>query len=127
MIPTLETERLILREWREDDFEPFAAIYADEAQARYIGGVETRDNAWRRMAAIIGHWRLRGYGLWVVAPKETGGFVGWAGCWNPRASRRRRSAIASPRRISARDMRARRPGPLSSTPMMRLAGQRPRA
>ena len=35
------------------------------------------------MAAIIGHWRLRGYGLWVVAPKETGGFVGWAGCWNP--------------------------------------------
>ena len=83
MIPALETERLVLREWREDDFEPFAAIYADEAQARFIGGVETRDNAWRRMAAIIGHWALRGYGLWVVAPKETGGFVGWAGCWNP--------------------------------------------
>ena len=83
VIPTLETERLILREWRADDFEPFAAIYADEAQARFIGGVETRDNAWRRMAAIIGHWRLRGYGLWVVAPKETGAFVSWTGCWNP--------------------------------------------
>jgi RimJ/RimL family protein N-acetyltransferase len=50
---------------------------------RFIGGVETRDNAWRRMAAIIGHWTLRGYGLWVAAPKENDRFIGWAGCWNP--------------------------------------------
>ena len=43
MIPVLETERLRLREWRAGDFEYFAAIYAREADARFIGGVHRRD------------------------------------------------------------------------------------
>jgi RimJ/RimL family protein N-acetyltransferase len=83
MIPVLETERLRLREWRESDFEPYAAIYADEGQARFIGGVHSRDDAWRRMASFAGHWALRGYGLWALEEKATGGFAGWSGLWNP--------------------------------------------
>jgi len=79
----IETQRLKMREWREGDFEPFAAIYTDEEQARYIGGAQTRDDAWRRMAAVIGHWALRGYGLWALEEKATGSFAGWCGHWNP--------------------------------------------
>ncbi len=83
MIPVLETERLLLRSWREDDFAPFAAIYADPQEARYIGGPHTRDDAWRRMAYYIGHWVLRGYGHWALEEKATGAFVGWSGLWSP--------------------------------------------
>jgi len=83
VIPVLETERLVLREWREDDFEPFAAVYADPRDARFIGGVHSRDDAWRRMASYLGHWVLRGFGHWVLADKATAEFVGWAGLWSP--------------------------------------------
>jgi hypothetical protein len=60
MIPTLETDRLHLRPWRAHDFEPMAAFYADERTARYIGGTIGREQAWRRLAAIVGHWSLVG-------------------------------------------------------------------
>jgi len=83
VIPVLETERLRLRGWQEVDFEPFAAIYADPDEARYIGGMHSRDEAWRRMACYLGHWALRGYGHWVLEDKVSAAFVGWAGLWSP--------------------------------------------
>ena len=36
MIPTLETERLTMRAWRQADFEPFAQFYADPATAAFV-------------------------------------------------------------------------------------------
>ena len=77
----LETERLILRQLQEKDFEIFAAHYADEAMAKYIGGLNNRDQAWRRMAMHIGHWKLRGFGYWAVEEKSSGCFVGSVGLW----------------------------------------------
>ncbi len=77
----LETERLILRQWRAEDLEPFAAYYGDPETARYVGGVATRDQAWRRMASQIGHWVLLGYGYWAVEEKESGIFAGCVGLW----------------------------------------------
>lgn len=79
----VETERLILRQWRQDDFEAFAGFYADEETARFVGGPSTRDDAWRRMASLAGHWSLRGFGTWAVEEKATGGFVGAVGLWYP--------------------------------------------
>ena len=78
-----ETERLVLRQRRERDFEPYAAYYADEELARYVGGKSSRADAWRRMAALIGHWALRGFGYWAVEEKATKNFVGCVGLWRP--------------------------------------------
>lgn len=83
MIPTIATERLILRGWGEGDFEGFARFRMSEESCRFIGGPLSRDDAWRAMAAILGHWTLRGYGHWVVERKEAPGYIGHIGLWNP--------------------------------------------
>jgi RimJ/RimL family protein N-acetyltransferase len=52
----LETERLLLRMWREDDFEAYAEICADPEVMRYLGGKPlSRLDAWRNMAMMVGH------------------------------------------------------------------------
>ncbi len=83
MVPTLETERLVLRPWREADLDDVAAFYANEATARFVGGVCTRDDAWRRMAGMVGHWVLRGFGPWAVVEREGGRYAGSCGLWAP--------------------------------------------
>jgi RimJ/RimL family protein N-acetyltransferase len=40
-------------------------------------------SAWRHMAALAGHWVLRGFGVWAVVEKTTGNFVGSIGLWRP--------------------------------------------
>jgi RimJ/RimL family protein N-acetyltransferase len=83
MVPTLETERLKLRAWRQSDLDSFAAYYAEPTTAGFVGGTCSRNDAWRRMAAFVGHWSLRGYGFWALEAKATGQFVGYAGLWFP--------------------------------------------
>lgn len=77
----VETSRLLLRQWREADIESYAAYYSDVALAQYVGGRLTREKAWRHMAALAGHWALRGFGYWAVEEKETGTFAGCVGLW----------------------------------------------
>jgi RimJ/RimL family protein N-acetyltransferase len=81
----LETERLTLRMFREDDFERYSTICADIEVMRYLGDGKTltRAEAWRQMAMIIGHWQLRGYGIWAVEERESKDFVGRIGFFNP--------------------------------------------
>ncbi len=81
--PTLHTAHLTLRDWREDDFAAYAAIYADEDAARYVGGVRDEVRSWRDFASHIGHWRWRGYGMFAAEESDTGAFVGFGGPWNP--------------------------------------------
>ncbi|HST21783.1 MAG TPA: GNAT family N-acetyltransferase [Blastocatellia bacterium] len=82
---TLETQRLLLRMWKEDDLEAYSSICADTDVMRYLGDGKTlnRAEAWRQMAMIIGHWHLRGYGIWAVEERETGRLVGRIGFFNP--------------------------------------------
>ncbi|MEO0623348.1 MAG: GNAT family N-acetyltransferase [Pseudomonadota bacterium] len=83
MIPTLETERLILRPLCEEtDFEPMAAFFASERSGFY-GGPCDRAQAWRKTAVYPGHWALRGYGPFALEEKATGRFAGLAGPWFP--------------------------------------------
>jgi RimJ/RimL family protein N-acetyltransferase len=81
-IPTLETQRLRLRPFRATDVEDYAALYADPEVLRYLGsGPEPWDpgRSWRHMAFVVGHWQLRGAGMWAVEQKETGAFMGVIG------------------------------------------------
>ncbi len=76
-----ETQRLLLRQWKAEDFDTFAEYYSDDATAKYVGGVSDRDQSWRRMASLIGHWALKGYGYWAVEEKDSNAFVGCVGLW----------------------------------------------
>ncbi len=79
----IETERLVLRHWKEDDVDGLMHIYADPQHARFIGGEMKRSSAWRMLASFIGHHALRGYTLMAIEEKATGAFLGWAGPWFP--------------------------------------------
>jgi RimJ/RimL family protein N-acetyltransferase len=80
----LETDRLLLRQWREADFEPYAEICANAEVMRYLSAkVMTREDAWRHMAFLAGHWQLLGYGPFAVEEKATGRLMGRIGFLNP--------------------------------------------
>jgi RimJ/RimL family protein N-acetyltransferase len=84
MIPRLHTERLVLREFRNDDLDAFAAFMADPEVVRYINGEPMiRSDAWRAMAGTMGHWMLRGFGMWAVERKSDGALIGRVGNINP--------------------------------------------
>lgn len=79
----METEHLLFRQWRSGDFPIYAEVYSKDETARFIGGVMERPKAWRHLASVIGHWTLRGFGVWAIEEKKTNLFVGCAGLWQP--------------------------------------------
>jgi len=84
-IPELETPRLLLRGFRQTDFEAYAAMMSDPDVTRYLGDGRplNRVDAWRQLAMFAGHWQLRGFGLWAVEERSTGQFIGRIGCFEP--------------------------------------------
>lgn len=85
MTPTLQTARLVLRPFAETDLDAYATMSADAEVMRFIGagGPVGRDVAWRQMALFVGHWVLRGYGMWAVQERATGALVGRVGFLHP--------------------------------------------
>jgi RimJ/RimL family protein N-acetyltransferase len=83
--PALETERLRLRPFSESDVEPLFALMQDADVVRYVGDrrIPTRQETWRSVAGWIGHWTLRGYGLWAIEERTSGDLIGRAGLINP--------------------------------------------
>jgi RimJ/RimL family protein N-acetyltransferase len=82
---TIETERLRLRMFRQSDLDGYAAMCGDPEVMKFLGDGKplTRIDAWRHMALVIGHWQLRGYGMWCVESKQTGRMIGRIGAWYP--------------------------------------------
>ncbi|MFY0636153.1 MAG: GNAT family N-acetyltransferase [Vannielia sp.] len=67
--PTIETERLCLRPYRIEDFEPLAALMASE-WSEHMGGPFGREESWAYFASEVAMWALRGHGGWSVDLKD---------------------------------------------------------
>ncbi|MCU0683877.1 MAG: GNAT family N-acetyltransferase [Polyangiaceae bacterium] len=79
-VPLVETERLLLRGHRLDDFEPLAALWTDASITRQIGlPPSTRGDSWGRLLRYVGHWTLLGYGFWAIEEKASGRYAGEIG------------------------------------------------
>jgi RimJ/RimL family protein N-acetyltransferase len=79
----LETERLRLRQLGAADLDALARLNADPRFMRYLAPVMSRDDSWRQLAMLLGHWQLRGYGPWAVELRRTGAFIGRLGLYYP--------------------------------------------
>lgn len=81
-IPVLETDRLIMRSPTLSDVDAEAEFFSSD-RSTYVGGPLPREQVWRAVAAMIGHWVLRGFGLWALEDKANGAYCGRAGLWAP--------------------------------------------
>lgn len=77
--PILTTDRLLLRPPRADDFDSVRAFGQSEERMRFLGGVADANAQWRVFLADIGHWSLRGYGLFSVEVRASGALAGRVG------------------------------------------------
>lgn len=79
-VPTIETERLILRPYRRDDFAAYSTLFSDAEVTRFIGGMPfSREQAWTRFLRQVGMWQYFGFGFFALQDRETGQFIGEAG------------------------------------------------
>jgi RimJ/RimL family protein N-acetyltransferase len=79
----LETDRLLLRQWKPTDREPFAKLNADPQVMEFFPNTLTReasDAFADRIQALIEH---QGWDLWAVEIKNTQQFIGYVGLHIP--------------------------------------------
>ena len=81
-IPVIETKRLILRGPEPEDYPDFKSTFTSY-RARFMGGPLNAYEAWMLYAAEIGHWQIRGFGMWMIHDKKTDETYGMAGGWKP--------------------------------------------
>ncbi|WP_339744196.1 GNAT family N-acetyltransferase [uncultured Maricaulis sp.] len=79
-IPTLVTERLVLRGHTRHDFAGSLALWTDPGVIRFIGGRASSENeVWQRLLRYAGMWAMLGYGYWAITDRSDGRFLGEAG------------------------------------------------
>lgn len=75
----LETERLRLRQWRDEDYPLYAQLNADPAVMRYFPAIMTAEQSHAqadRMRTVIAE---KGWGYWAAELKSSGEFIGFIG------------------------------------------------
>ena len=80
----LQTERLVLRMFRDEDWRQLHEYYSDPESTKFTYRRALSDvESWLAMAGMIGHWQLRGYGPYAVEEKSSGNVLGTVGPWYP--------------------------------------------
>lgn len=87
IIPTLASDRFVLRAFREDDVPALTALHSDPEVMRFLrpnGEPEPRPRqAWDFIATQMGHWLLKGYGKWALADRASDALIGRVGYFDP--------------------------------------------
>lgn len=76
---TINTKRLILRPWTEEDLEPFAQLNADARVREYFPGLLSRQESDASVKLASEHIQRCGWGFWAASLVETGEFIGFIG------------------------------------------------
>jgi RimJ/RimL family protein N-acetyltransferase len=80
---TIQTDRLVMRRWRDSDREPFAALNGDPDTMRYFPATLDRAASDALVDRIEARFEELGYGLWALELAATGEFIGFTGLNGP--------------------------------------------
>ncbi len=75
----METDRLLLRQWRTDDLDAWAALNADPQVREFFPELLTREQAQGSMESFRADIAERGWGWWAIEERSTGELIGMAG------------------------------------------------
>lgn len=83
-LPTLRTERLILRPWRASDLLPFSQINADSRVMEFYPSVMSAEESDALAEKIQKHAMEKKYGFWAIEAPGVANFIGYVGLnyWN---------------------------------------------
>jgi RimJ/RimL family protein N-acetyltransferase len=83
-VTELHTERLLLRQWREEDRELFAALNADPIVMKHFPSIMTREESDAYVDRVMEMIATRGWGTWAVEINASEEFIGFVGLNEPR-------------------------------------------
>lgn len=77
----IETERLILRELRENDVDGILELDSDADVHKYLGNkpISTKEEALKNLQFTIGQYHKFGIARFACIEKSSGDFIGWSG------------------------------------------------
>ena len=78
----IETDRLVLRSWCEDDIVPFSKMNSDKEVMEYLPKCLSLEETVQFYNRIVAEHDRFGYGLYAVATKSSGSFIGYVGFHN---------------------------------------------
>ena len=83
MTPIIETKRLILREWKDEDIPAFVAMNQDPRVMEFFPALRTEQESRALVERIGQHFRAHGFGAFAVELKATGEFIGFVSLMIP--------------------------------------------
>jgi RimJ/RimL family protein N-acetyltransferase len=83
-VPEIRTPRVLLRGWRTEDLDPFAAMSADAEVMRHFPSTLSRAECASMIDRIRDHFDRHGFGLWAAELPGKAPFIGFVGLAVPR-------------------------------------------
>lgn len=77
----LETERLVLRRFDENDTDAVFALRSDAAMMHFIRAPQNRQESVNWLELVSSLWKTDRIGFCAVVEKRSGELIGWCGLW----------------------------------------------